>query len=152
MSLESFANTYLFAPMDIAHVTWAFRPDRSSAETFGQLSLRPRDMLKMGLMFQNQGRWGGRQVVPAAWVAASTSTRSSVDETDYGYLWWRPYLNVPGGRHDAIMATGNGGQKLYIWPELNLVVVMTGGNYNANSPSNALLIRHILPPRQAGTP
>jgi len=43
------------------------------------------------------------------------------------------------------MATGNGGQKIVLWPSLELVVVMTGGNYNTNSPSNALAIKYILP-------
>jgi hypothetical protein len=43
------------------------------------------------------------------------------------------------------MATGNGGQKIFLWPELDMIVVFTGGNYNVNSPTNELLIRFILP-------
>ena len=43
------------------------------------------------------------------------------------------------------MATGNGGQKIFLWPEIDLVVVMTGGNYNTQSPANVFAIKYILP-------
>jgi hypothetical protein len=62
----------------------------------------------------------------------------------------RPYLEVPGGRHDGTMATGNGGQKIFLWPALELVVVMTAGNYNTQSHANALAINYILPRPNAG--
>lgn len=147
--LEQFANAHLFGPLGMRHVPWTFEPNASHADTFGQVWLRPREMLQIGLLFHHEGRWQGRQVVPAAWVAASTASHTIVDDTEYGYLWWRPYLNVPGGRHDGLMATGNGGQKIYVWPELDMIVVMTGGNYNVGSPANELLIDYILPPRPA---
>jgi len=102
-------------------------------------------MAKFGLLFSNRGRWDGRQVISEEWVDASTSRHTTVGDTDYGYLWWRPYLNVPGGVHHAVAAQGNGGQEIYIWPELDLVVVLTGGNYNRSSHTNELMIKYILP-------
>lgn len=147
MPIERFADQALFAPLGIRRYEWRFDPDRSSAETFAQISLRPRDMAKIGLLLLHDGRWQGRQVVPAAWIREATRKHVRLGDTDYGYLWWRPYLNVPGGRHDALMATGNGGQKIMVWPELDMVTVFTGGNYNRDSPVNELLIGHILPPR-----
>lgn len=143
--LEKYAERRLFEPLGIRSYHWRFDPDRSSSETFIQLSLRPRDMAKFGLLYQRGGQWGGRQVVPAEWVAASIAKHSTVGDTDYGYLWWRPYLNTPGGVHHGIMATGNGGQKIFLWPELDMIVVFTGGNYNIDSPTNELLINFILP-------
>jgi hypothetical protein len=53
-------------------------------------------------------------------------------------------LEVRGGRHHGMMATGNGGQKIFLWPGLDLVVVMAGGNYDTQSPANALAIKYIL--------
>jgi CubicO group peptidase (beta-lactamase class C family) len=44
-----------------------------------------------------------------------------------------------------IVATGNGGQKIYIVPSLDLIVVMTGGSYNRSSPSMTIMAREILP-------
>jgi CubicO group peptidase (beta-lactamase class C family) len=146
-NIEDFAREHLFGPLGIHQFEWRFEPDRSSSETFVQLSLRPRDMVRFGLLFAQGGRWNGRQILSEEWVEASTARHTAVGDTDYGYLWWRPYLNVAGGQHHGILATGNGGQKIYIWPELDLIVVLTGGNYNEDSPVNKLLINYILPPK-----
>jgi CubicO group peptidase (beta-lactamase class C family) len=143
--LEAFAREQLFEPLGIHNFQWRFDPDRSSINTACQLSLTPRDMVKVGLLYMNKGQWRGRQVLPADWIAASTTKRTTLGGTDYGYLWWMPYLNVSGGRHDAIMATGNGGQRIFLFPALDLVVVITGGNYNRQSPANTLAIQYILP-------
>jgi CubicO group peptidase (beta-lactamase class C family) len=148
--LEAFAREYLFEPLGIRDFEWRFDPEKSSINTFCQLSLTPRDMVKIGLLYMNAGTWNGGQVLPADWVRASTSRHTSLGGTDYGYLWWLPYLEVPGGRHYGIMATGNGGQKIFIWPALDLLVVMTGGNYNTTSPANVLAIKYILPKLDAG--
>ena len=145
--IEDFAREHLFGPLGIHHFDWRFDPDRSSSETFVQLSLRPRDMARFGLLFAQGGRWNGRQIVSQEWVEASTARHTAVGDTDYGYLWWRPYLNVSGGQHHGIVATGNGGQKIFLWPELDLIVVLTGGSYNQESPVNELLIQYILPPK-----
>jgi CubicO group peptidase (beta-lactamase class C family) len=147
--LETFARRHLFEPLGIHNWDWRFDPDRSSINTVCQLSLTPRDMVKVGLLYLNRGRWQGRQILPAAWVDASLERHTSLGDTEYGYLWWRPYLQVAGGRHHGYMATGNGGQKIFLWPALDLVVVMTGGNYNTQSPSNTLAIKYILPPLEA---
>ena len=144
--LEAFARQHLFEPLGIQKWEWRFDPDPSSINTVCQLSLTPRDMLKLGLLYMNRGRWQGRQILPAAWVDASLERHTTLGDTDYGYLWWRPYLQVAGGRHHGYLATGNGGQKIFLWPTLDLVVVMTGGNYNTPSPSNTLAIKYILPP------
>ena len=143
--LETFAEEHLFGPLGIKEYTWRFEPDSSSSETFSQMYLLPRDMLKFGLLFTNNGRWRGRQVISEEWVAKSTSSQATVGDTDYGFLWWRPYLNVSGKRHDAIAAQGNGGQEIYIWPELDLIVVLTGGRYNKASHTNRLLVDYIVP-------
>lgn len=146
MPLETFAERHLFDPLGIEEYEWRFDPDSSSSETFTQMYLRPRDMAKFGVLFLNGGRWKGRQVISEEWVETSTARHATVGDTAYGYLWWRPYLNVSGGRHYAIAAQGNGGQEIYLWPDLDMVVVLTGGNYNRSSHTNRLFIDHILPP------
>ena len=76
-----------------------------------------------------RGRWGDRQVVPAAWLEASFATRVPAgDGLEYGYHWW-----LGRGRADGrpwIAGFGNGGQRLVVIPELDLVVVVLAGNYN----------------------
>jgi hypothetical protein len=44
-----------------------------------------------------------------------------------------------------VVATGNGGQKIYLVPSLDLVVVLTGGSYNAQSPATAIMSKELLP-------
>jgi CubicO group peptidase (beta-lactamase class C family) len=124
---------------------WSRDGGRRNGRRYDQLSLRPRDMAKFGLLFQRGGTWGGRQIVSKAWVETSTATHVVLENTDYGYLWWRPYLDVGGKRHQAFLATGNGGQKIYVWPALDIIVVLTGGAYDRDSRSKELLTQFILP-------
>ncbi len=146
MPLRQFADKYLFGPLGIENYQWNFKPDKSSSETFCQLYLRPRDMAKFGLLFANNGKWKNQQIISVDWIRKSTDKYSILDDSDYGYLWWHHWLNVRGKRFNATLATGNGGQKIHIWTRLNMITVLTGGNYNKQSPSNQILINHILPP------
>jgi CubicO group peptidase (beta-lactamase class C family) len=142
--LSSFANESLFKPLGIQHYKWNFKPDQSNAEDFCQLYLRPRDMAKFGLMYLDGGKWGQRQVLPASWVQESLRKHSTVQNVSYGYLWWLKYLEKDGVRYNGMAAQGNGGQKIFIFPDHQLVVVTTGGNYNSQSPADELILTYIL--------
>jgi CubicO group peptidase (beta-lactamase class C family) len=151
MSLPAFAQQHLFTPLGIRarDVKWNYTLSASNAATFAQVYLRPRDMLKLGLLVKHQGRWNGRQVVSRDWIARATKQWSTVGDQAYGYFWWHQWVNAETAagprRVDMIVATGNGGQKIYLVPSLELVVVMTGGNYNVNSPGTAIMAKEILP-------
>jgi CubicO group peptidase (beta-lactamase class C family) len=94
-TLPAFADTALFLPLGIAPGTWRwdYRLTSTNRE-FAQLHLRPRDLLKLGLLYAACGRWRGRHVLPAAWVAASLAPQTQLENTGYGYYWWRPWLRV----------------------------------------------------------
>jgi CubicO group peptidase (beta-lactamase class C family) len=114
----AYAEEHLFAPLGISDVSWPANPQGVSIG-WGEMRMRPHDMLKIGYLYLNQGRWGDRQVVPAGWVAAST--RKHIDGTlqdGYGYQWWV----ADGGIY---MALGYGGQYILVAPELDIVVVFT---------------------------
>jgi CubicO group peptidase (beta-lactamase class C family) len=143
--LPDFAAENLFGKLGITNYRWNFKPDSSSFDDACQLHMRPRDMAKLGLLYMNEGQWKGRQVISREWVKASLSKHSVVRGTDYGYLWWRQWLNVNGTRMEGVTAKGNGGQRIYLWPSLDLVVVITGGSYNEQSPSDEIQIKYILP-------
>jgi CubicO group peptidase (beta-lactamase class C family) len=148
-TLPAFAQEYLFAPLGIRDVRWNYTLDSTNAATFAQLYLRPRDMLKLGILFQQHGRWNGRQLIPQSWVERSTAKWSVVGDQDYGFFWWHQWVNVgtdSGPRRvDMVVATGNGGQKIYLVPSLDLIVVMTGGAYNVSSPTTTIMAKEILP-------
>jgi CubicO group peptidase (beta-lactamase class C family) len=150
--LLAYAQRVLFDPLGIRaeDVRWNFTLSDENASTFAQLYLRPRDMLKLGILYQQEGMWDGRRVLPAEWVRRSTAAHSQVGDQGYGYYWWHQWLSVPTAagprRVDMIAASGNGGQKIYLVPSLDLVAVFTGGAYNAdNTPPNAIMARVLLP-------
>lgn len=145
MTLPDFAKQTLFKDIGIKNFTWNFKPDASSAETFCQLYLNSRDMGKLGLLYLNRGIWNGKQVISTAWVKESLTKQSVVQGVNYGYLWWLKYIDVNGVRYNGKAAQGNGGQKIYIWEEQNMVTIITGGNYNSQSPSDEIIQKYILP-------
>jgi CubicO group peptidase (beta-lactamase class C family) len=151
MLLPDFAQANLFGPLGIRRGEWRWNYTLTNANReYSQIHLRPRDMLKIGILFDNEGQWKGRQVLSSSWVKASLSAQSQLDGTGYGYFWWRPWLNVetPTGTQKIYVsaAQGNGGQKIYIVPEYDLIAVFTGGDYNSGgSPPNKIMAKIILP-------
>lgn len=145
MTLPDFAKETLFKDIGIKNFKWNFKPDMSSAETFCQIYLTPRDMAKFGLLYLNKGIWNDKQVISKEWVNESLTKQSVVQGVNYGYLWWIKYLEVSGTKYYGKAAQGNGGQKIYIWENQNMVTVITGGNYNSQSPSDELIQKYILP-------
>jgi CubicO group peptidase (beta-lactamase class C family) len=151
-SLPDFAQASLFAPLGIRRGDWRWNYTLTNANRdFSQIHMRPRDMLKFGLMYADSGRWNGKQVLSARWVAASLAAHSKVDDTDYGYYWWRPWIQVttPDSVQHRVtfsVATGNGGQKIYLLPQYDLVAVFTGGAYNSGgAPPNRIMAAVVLP-------
>ncbi len=131
-----FANESLFAPLNIQSAKWASFDNGAQTDTGGHIQMRPRDMMKLGQLVLNKGSWNGQQLVSGAWIDESTSlhTRFEIDgaRNGYGYLWWRGVENVNGKSYGIIFANGNGGQYIVVVPELDMVVVFTGENYNSN--------------------
>lgn len=155
MYLPEFAEKYLFEPLGMARTDWTWNYDLTDADKeFSQIHLRPRDMLKLGILFEDGGRWHGRQVVSESWVKTATAEHSHVDNVSYGYFWWRHMFNVemPGGAQQVIViaAQGNGGQKIYIAPQFHFVGVFTGGGYNDTTSPNTIMENLILPKLMQG--
>jgi CubicO group peptidase (beta-lactamase class C family) len=151
-TIADLARQNLFRPMGIAdgHWSWPFVLGAAGGDEFGQIRLRPRDMMKLGVMMLQGGRFNGRQVLSPGWIDAMTTRHSVIDGDGYGYgLWFRDYaVPTPKGARtvSTFMLSGNGGQKIYVIPSLALVVVATGGSYNqGNAPINAIMVEAILP-------
>jgi CubicO group peptidase (beta-lactamase class C family) len=116
----------------------------------GGVHMRPRDLLKIGQLYLDHGKWGGRQLIDSDWVAESVRphTEISPSNTD-GYDWHTDTLRIGDRRLAEYYAAGNGGQLLIIVPELELVVAFTAGNYNSYGVWRAYreewLARYIIP-------
>jgi len=128
--LDDFAASYLWAPLGIREVRWRRSPD-GAATGGGGLWLRPRDAAKFGQLYLDGGMWNGAQIVPAAWVERSRLNAIGLGRDGYGLLWWKRSLESSAGSRDAFFTSGNGGNYIFVFPALDLVVVFTGSNYNS---------------------
>ncbi len=128
--LDVYAAEVLFEPLGIVRHEWR-RDVHERVTPYGGLRLRPRDLAKIGRMLLDGGRWRGEQIVPASWIDASFRRRVAADPPlGYGYQWWRTVVRGQGGMLPVVAAFGNGGQRLFLVPQLDLAVVVTAGQYN----------------------
>ena len=89
-------------------------------------SMRSRDMLKWGLLVMNDGMWQGEQLIPAAFVAKATDRiHTNAQGTSYGYFWWRHSAEIDGRPVDIKSGRGAGGQFIMMFPEHELLIVVT---------------------------
>jgi len=108
-------------------------------------------MARLGLLMLQDGTWEGVQVVPEPWVRQSVQAhvRLSFNETwgrGYGYLWWLSEVPVGDEVVRSFAASGAGGQVIVVFPDLQMVVVLTGGNYdNDEGQPFEIMGRFILP-------
>jgi CubicO group peptidase (beta-lactamase class C family) len=130
--VPAFAAEVLFGPLGIHGEQWASFDEGRQTDTGGHLSLRPEDLARIGQLMLQHGAWAGRQLVSRAWIDQATAEHTHLDGAKpYGYLWWRTRFSHQGHPVEAFFAGGNGGQYLFVVPELELVAVFTGGNYNS---------------------
>jgi len=111
----------LLAPLGIVAEHWGRDPQGYFSGGYNFYAT-PRELAKFGLLYLHDGRWNGKQLVPADWVRASMTNQVDAGAPySYGYDFW---LRDIAGHHVA-MAWGFGGQMIYIVPDLDLVAVMT---------------------------
>ncbi len=125
-SALDFAEKNLFGPLGFRNYEW-MHEDATGIDNAGYgLRLRPIDMQKFGITFLDHGAYGGKQIVPRAWVEQSFRSwnKSKPDNPapDYGWFWWRYDF---GPRWVALVANGWKGQRIAIFPEQDIVLTMT---------------------------
>ena len=142
MSVANYLNTYLLTPLNISQFTyWSLD---SQLHTGSALYLTSRDMMKFGQLFLNGGVWNGQRIVSEAWVNQSTQQRVTLSERGgYGYQWWMTQFSVNGQTYSTYYADGFGGQYIFVFPELDLVIGLTGSAY-ADGQTEGRDIRAIM--------
>jgi CubicO group peptidase (beta-lactamase class C family) len=134
MSASQFADKHLFSKLGIENYRWdSGRPSDISNTGWGS-HLRPRDMVRIGLLVLNKGEWLGEQTVSKQWVETSSQRHTSfASGSGYGYQWWvAPPFQAGGHSYESFSANGWGGQKIIVIPELSMVVVTTAMNFTGN--------------------
>ena len=130
--VDVLAKRLLFAPLGITDIEWAHLP--SGVPSPYGLRMRPRDVVKLGQLVLDHGAWGGTQIVPAGWIADATSPQIAGRQLYfYGFLFWLGRSFAHGREIDWVAGVGLGGQRLYIVPSLDLVVLVNAGLYNSSA-------------------
>lgn len=143
-SVQDLFETLVARPLKFGRYHWNLMPN-GQGYLGGGAYLRPIDLLKLGQLYLNGGVWHGQRIVSEDWAKTSTAAHVEINEATTGMdaeafanfmtpgadgLGWHRYgVSAVGQRVESYEASGNGGQYMIVVPSLDLVVVMTGGNY-----------------------
>jgi CubicO group peptidase (beta-lactamase class C family) len=126
--LLAYCRRVLFDPLDFGPAEWTTGRD-GEPHTASGLRLLPRDLLKIGQLVLAGGMWNGKEIVPPDWVKRVTTPVVVIDRgRSYGYHWYMGD-GVPLLPQHWVGGIGWGGQRLFAFPALDLVVAMNCGNY-----------------------
>jgi CubicO group peptidase (beta-lactamase class C family) len=132
MPLETYAREKLFTPLDIAAFDWIKGSNGVAAAASG-LRLRLPDLAKIGDVLLAKGRVADREAIPPVWIEATMKPSVPIgDGRQYSHQWYVTEQFVPAANkvRRVVSAIGNGGQRLFVAPSLDLTVAVSAGNYN----------------------
>ena len=154
MNIDEFSKMYLLDPLGIENAKWTQFPG-GVWDGSGAFYITPRDMMKFGVTYLNKGVWNDQRIIPSAWVDNSSKPYNNnininipgedSGKNGYGYTWWTSELSHKGNEIKMFRAGGWGGQEIMVFPEVDMVIVFTGGNYDKKTTLYKLLEKYILP-------
>lgn len=133
MQLSAFADQYLFGPLGINNYYWYAGPHHRTAG-MGNIYFTAFDFAKLGVLLTQNGQWEGKQIISQSWIKDMFTKHLDISAQDpfgdgYGYLWYISSKEVNNKAYTYFYASGNGGNKLYVVPELDLVVSILSSAY-----------------------
>lgn len=137
----SYAHERLVEPLGLTLPRWTTDP-QGIFMGGNNMELTPRDLVRFGELYRNDGRLDGQQIIPSWWVRASLTPRTPARRRGegYGYGWFTS--EVRG--HPMFYAWGYGGQYIFVVPDLELTVVMTSDPHVARRRSHRGAVRRLL--------
>lgn len=131
-------------PLNFGPYQWNLAPN-GAAYLGGGVYMRPRDILKIGAVYEAGGLWNGKLIIDPDWIEESTKTAIEITPETTGmtsedfsnsyfgggaaFQWRVDAVRVGARSYRSYEASGNGGQLLIVVPELDLTVLFMGGNY-----------------------
>ncbi|SDH14237.1 CubicO group peptidase, beta-lactamase class C family [Pedobacter terrae] len=119
------------------HATWGLDQVNGLTNTASRFQVTAIDFAKIGRLYLNQGKYNGKQVVPESWVNQSThigtekpASAKGWQKSAHHYLWWIPQE----GDHGDYAAEGMLGQRLYVDPKTNTIIVQFADHGAGNYP------------------
>ena len=148
--LEAYAKRKFFDPLEISAFEWAKTP-QGKPFGGGGLRLRALDFAKYGLLYSDLGRFKNKQLISKSWVKKSLSPHQILPANKpgfYGYLFWNKTFTVGSKKYTAYYSTGNGGNKIYVFQDIPLVIVITATAYGtayAHPQVDEIMEKYLLP-------
>lgn len=147
--LENYAEKKLFQPLGITNYKWQFTPQQKPSLA-GGLRMRVLDFAKFGQLYKNNGVWNGKNIIDKNWIKKSFTNYFTNDQDfeGYGYLFWRKVYKVGDRSFEAYQSSGNGGNKIIIFTEIPVVIVVTAKAYNkpyAHIQTDKIVQEYLLP-------
>lgn len=148
--LEEYADQKIFKPLGITRYQWQYTP-RKVPNTAGGIRMNALDFAKYGQLYKNGGKWNGKQIIPQDWVNKTFTKYKSIPgrkDEFYGYLFWNKKYIVKNKAYETFYCAGNGGNKIYVFPDQPLVIVITATAYGApyaHSQEDKMMTDYILP-------
>ncbi len=148
--LSDYTQTALFDALGIKDVNWPYA-ETGLTQGGGGVEIKPRDLIKIGQLVLQGGNWQGQQLIPKQWITDSLKPYSLAMEelnATYGITWWRFVYPVADSEVEVFAAAGNGGNYLWVVPELNGTAVITATAYSTpymHQQSQQIFSKVILP-------
>ncbi|MEM6320897.1 MAG: serine hydrolase [Bacteroidota bacterium] len=148
--LENYLVEKVFQPLDITDYRFQYTPQKV-LNTAGSIQLNSLDFAKYGQLYKNGGVWDGQQIIPKEWVQKSLTPLVPNEQTDsdgYGYFFWHKTYKVNGQSYPCAYASGNGGNRIIIFENLPLVIVITATAYGkpyAHFQADEIVKDYLLP-------
>jgi len=144
LRLDKFAEKYLFAPLNIKDYYWEVLSD-GRIQAGGGLSIKPRDMAKLALLYMSEGEYLGKRIVSCEWLQKSSARLTQCEGPEYWNHWGPNIYKINGCTIEVFSGAGLGGQWIFGVPELNLVVAITADFFGATEYGPAIMEHYILP-------
>jgi CubicO group peptidase (beta-lactamase class C family) len=139
---SEFAHENLFTPLGIIEEHWRWETSpQGMSNGAAYLFMTPRDMAKIGLLCLNNGTWDGEEIISKDYVLAATiNQQPTFSDSTYGYQFWIQDWFL----YDGYAAIGWRGQRIVVFPAVNIFVVFTSDISNFNYYLDYLIEEFIL--------
>ncbi|MBM7419122.1 MULTISPECIES: serine hydrolase domain-containing protein [Chryseobacterium] len=147
--LKNYADKKLFQPLGITNYNWQFTPQQKPSLA-GGLRMNTLDFAKFGQLYKNNGIWNGKTILDKNWIKKTFTNyfSNTPDFEGYGYLFWRKIYTIGNKSFETYQSSGNGGNKIIMFTELPIVMVITAKAYNqpySHSQVDKIVQEYLLP-------
>ena len=146
--VDKYIERRILQPLGIAHWEWPYSPSGETM-TGGGLKLTARDLAKLAVLVTENGRYQGKEIIPASFIADMTRAhRTAYGDHGYGYFYWQYNYRAPCGPVSGWYMAGNGGNAIVSFKSLDAAAVIARQNYSTrgmHAQTQALIEAYVLP-------